>query len=403
MLADVVTPLWRLDYEQQLSTKQQWCGEILNKFYDRKLTQSKQPKIHRIISSPVIEGYRNKDEFSVRTGADGNPKTVGFFIGKPVEGNVCCVPPTHLINVKERHKELSQIYQEFIRNSPLRACHDLHDGGYWRNLIVRSNSQNEVIAAVVVHPGGAMPDVVEKSKESLMHHFLNSGSNLKALYFQTCCQTRCASDVSPFILLYGEPYLYEELDGYKFRISPDSFFQVNPPAASLMYNAVLKMSHLNKKCTLLDLCCGTGAVSILASDYVRGSIGIEIVSQAVNDAVINAKMNSVTNCHFFCGRIEKTISKVFKEVEASPEIVIVLNPGRAGIDRAGIRAIRKIKQASRLIYISCKADSMSSMQNFHDLCNPKFDPSPAYHLTRMQPVDMFPHTNHCELIMLFQR
>lgn len=204
--------------------------------------------------------------------------------------------------------------------------------------------------------------------------------------------------------------------GFKFRISADAFFQVNQTAAEVLYSTVRDLCIPNIKQeeqrsqsggTLLDVCCGTGAIGIILSPRVDRVIGIELIEQAVKDAIHNATLNNVSNCEFFPGKAELALPRLMSELSsAGGGLTAVVNPARAGLHHKVIRALRNQPAICRLVYVSCKPDG-EAMRNFRELC---CAPDPlkkltgdAFSPTLAVPVDMFPHTSHCELVLLFER
>lgn len=406
-LAEVVTPLWRVPYEEQLQLKFQWTKNVVSliksklKSRSHKHNRMRMCRINKVLPSPVTSEYRNKDEFNVRCGVDGNPKTVGFFVGKTSKHEYVCVPPTYIINMKQKHKDVAAAYQQYIRESKYPACHDFRDGGHWRTLLVRSTVAGETMAVVLFHPQQLHEEQLQEEAQNLKDFFIQgpgSHCGLTSLYFQACPNTRCTNDEAPFQLLHGEPYITEQLCGYKFRISPDSFFQVNPAAAEVLYNELLNVAGLDQRTTLLDVCCGTGTISILASKKVRGSVGIEEIRDAVIDARHNALVNQVFNAEFFYGRAEKRIRKVLEHLSLASRIVAVVNPGRRGVGSRVVDVLNDCSQIKTVVYISCKADNPNTLSNFVQL-----QEGGKFHLQQIIPVDMFPHTFHTELILLFKR
>uniref|UniRef100_A0A0A9W7P9 tRNA (uracil(54)-C(5))-methyltransferase n=2 Tax=Lygus hesperus TaxID=30085 RepID=A0A0A9W7P9_LYGHE len=399
VISDIVTPLANMDYLSQLKVKKKWSGKILRKIKEMPIPKV-QTTLHTIIPSPVVDHYRNKDEFSIRTGVDGNPKTVGYFAGSPAKGDVVCIGPKGLKNMKPHHTKLAEVFQELVRESPLKACHDLHDGGFWRSITVRSNQKGDTMVVIVTHPNGASKEEEEGAKLLIKERFLDY--NVTSLFYQSSPHTRAPHDVVPYELLMGEPHIYEWIGEYRFRISPDSFFQVNVEAAPLLYDKAIHFVDPSPKSTLLDLCCGTGTVSIFASKMFRGCVGIDAIKHAIDDAEFNASSNHVFNCHFTTGLVEKSLGRILSELDMSPELSAILNPGRSGCNKRVTNTLRQSLQIRNLVYISCKADHPNVMSNFYELSHPKFDGVP-FQLTDVQPVDMFPHTNHCELMLVFRR
>ncbi|XP_023058637.1 tRNA (uracil(54)-C(5))-methyltransferase homolog isoform X3 [Piliocolobus tephrosceles] len=376
-LADVVTPLWRLSYEEQLK--------------------------------PVINGYRNKSTFSVNRGPDGNPKTVGYYLGTWRDGNIVCVQSNHLKNIPEKHSQVAQYYEVFLRQSPLEPCLVFHEGGYWRELIVRTNSQGHTMAIITFHPQKLSQEELHVQKEAVKEFFIRgpgAACDLTSLYFQESTMTRCSHQQSPYQLLFGEPYIFEELLSLKIRISPDAFFQINTAGAEMLYRTVGELTGVNSDTILLDICCGTGVIGLSLAQHTSQVLGIELVEQAVEDARWTAAFNGITNSEFHTGRAEKILPGLLKSKEDRQSIVAVVNPARAGLHYKVIQAIRNCRAIRTLVFVSCKLHGEST-RNVIELCCP---PDPAkkllgepFVLQQAVPVDLFPHTPHCELVLLFTR
>ncbi|KAJ8418214.1 hypothetical protein AAFF_G00139230 [Aldrovandia affinis] len=414
-LADAVTPLWRLSYEQQLQLKQQRQQEILHQLFNR-LANGTEPRTgaHRappllpIRPSPVRDGYRNKSTFSVNRGAEGNPKTVGYYVGSGKARNIVCVSGDHLLNMPEKHKLVARCYEEFIRLSPLDPCILFHKGGHWREITVRTNSAGDTMLIVFFHPQGMTQNEICVHKAALVEYFIQGPGTicqLDSLYFQETSMTRCSNEQSPYQLLYGASHIYEDVLGFKFRISADAFFQVNTAAAEVLYGAVRDLSAVAEGDTLLDVCCGAGAIGISMASLVERVIGVEVVEQAVEDAKHNATLNHVRNCEFLPGKAEVVLPQLVPLLSPEQGLVAVANPSRAGLHYRVVRALRNHSAIRRLVYVSCKPEG-EAMRNFQELCCPtdrqkKLTGEPFIPTTAV-PVDMFPHTLHCELVLVFE-
>uniref|UniRef100_V5HTR6 tRNA (uracil(54)-C(5))-methyltransferase n=1 Tax=Ixodes ricinus TaxID=34613 RepID=V5HTR6_IXORI len=227
-----------------------------------------------VVPSPVLEGYRNKDEFSIREGPSGEPKVVGFLVGSPTgEGKAVCVSPDHVIICKESHKRVARAFQRYIQRSPLAGCYETNFQGHWKNVVVRSNSRDEVMAIVVMHPQQLTQEQLIAEKQGLVDYFVHGEGkdcNIASLYFQACPHTRCSHEQAPFELLHGQPHLQEEMGDLRFRLSPESFFQVNSAVAGFMYDAVRQMLDCNQHSTLPGhLFAGTGTIGLY--DWPGGS------------------------------------------------------------------------------------------------------------------------------------
>ena len=188
--------------------------------------------------------------------------------------------------------------------------------------------------------------------------------------------------------IYGEKYLYEMIGEYKYRISSDSFFQVNSRTVNKLYNKVVEYAIKDeKKDNLVDLYCGTGTIGIYLSKYFNNIIGIELNKQAVEDAKENAKINSVNNIEFYAGDVGKIIND---QVKAD---VIVVDPPRSGLDKRTKDILLKIK-ANKIVYVSC--NPLTLARDIKELDN-------GYELGDITLVDMFPNTHHVESVCVLCR
>ncbi|XP_058392315.1 tRNA (uracil-5-)-methyltransferase homolog B isoform X3 [Diceros bicornis minor] len=364
-LADVVTPLWRLCYEEQLKVKFEAQKKILQR----------------------LESYLQMlNRVNVTTAA---PKSEGL----------CCL----------LHPIIPSYYEAFLRQSPLEPCLLFHKGGYWRELIVRTNSQGHTMAIITFHPQELTQEELCVQKETIKEFFTKGPGavcDLTSLYFQESTMTRCSHQQSPYQLLFGEPHIFEDLLGLKIRISPDAFFQVNTAGAEMLYRTVGELSGVNSNTILLDICCGTGVIGLSLAQYTSQVLGIELVEQAVEDARWTAAFNGITNCEFHAGRAEKILPQLLKSKEDGQLIVAVVNPARAGLHYQVVQAIRNCRAICTLVFVSCKPHGETT-RNIIELCCPPNSAKKLFGepfvLRQAVPVDLFPHTPHCELVLLFTR
>ncbi len=245
-LADVVTPLWRLSYDEQLELKQKHQERILSQLSGHlsgdSRSQSSSPvrgklrfPVLPVLPSPVRDGYRNKSTFSVNRGVDGNPKTVGFYVGTGRDGNIVCVNGDHLLNMPEKHKVVARCYQDFIRLSPLEPCLLFHTGGHWREVTVRTNAEGHTMAIVYFHPQTLTAEEVAVHKADLVDYFTRgpgSVCQLDSLFFQESTMTRCTHEESPYQLLHGQPHIYEQVT-HTIRAKLQCIRDCNNPALQL--------------------------------------------------------------------------------------------------------------------------------------------------------------------------
>ena len=193
-------------------------------------------------------------------------------------------------------------------------------------------------------------------------------------------------------ILYGEPYIEEELLDCRFRISARSFFQINPYATKLLYAKALEFAGLTGRETVIDLYCGTGTIGILAAKHAKKVYGIEIVADAVKDAKVNARINGVENIEFLNMDASHGAQAVLRsKIKAD---AVIVDPPRKGCSRDTLDAIVKIAP-KRLVYVSCDPATLAR--------DVKILMENGFSLEKIQPVDMFPQTVHVETVVLMTR
>ena len=193
-------------------------------------------------------------------------------------------------------------------------------------------------------------------------------------------------------VLYGNGYIMDTLCGNTFRISANSFYQVNSEQTEVLYKTAVELAKLTKEDTVIDAYCGIGTISLMAADYAGKVIGVEVNAQAVKDAKDNAKRNNCTNVGFICQDAGEFMREQAKKGTA-PQVVI-MDPPRAGSDDAFLNSLVTMAP-ERVVYISCNPETQA-----RDL---KKLTAKGYKVEVIQPVDMFPGTKHCESIVLLGR
>ncbi|XP_076209229.1 tRNA (uracil-5-)-methyltransferase homolog A isoform X2 [Aptenodytes patagonicus] len=322
-IADVVTPLWNMPYEEQLAKKKQECEQVL-----QKLTKE--------------------------IGNNNRALLPWLFLQKQKYNKLCC--PV-----------------EGVKASPLQKL-----------------SEEE------------LADL----KTSLAKHFtegMGKSSGVTSLYFVEEGQRKSPNlEDLPLEHVAGDKYIYEELLGLKFRISPHAFFQVNTQAAEILYTAIGEWAQLSQESTVLDICCGTGTIGISLAKKVKKVIGIELCQEAVQDAKVNAQINELNNTEFHCGKAEDIVPSLIN-VLAPQNLITIVDPPRAGLHSKVILAIRRAEHLKKLIYVSC--NPRAAMNNFVDLCRAPSNrvKGASFRPVKAMAVDLFPQTRHCELLIFFER
>ena len=194
------------------------------------------------------------------------------------------------------------------------------------------------------------------------------------------------------IVLYGKGFIRDNLCGCSFRISPQSFYQVNPVQTEILYKTAIEYAGLGRKETVIDAYCGIGTIGLVAAGKAKNVIGVELNPDAVHDAKINARENKITNTRFYQGDAGEFMEKMAEEGERAD--VVFMDPPRTGSDKKFMSSVIKLAP-SRIVYISCGPESLA-----RDL---EYFTEHGYTVRKIQPVDMFSFTDHCENVVLLRR
>jgi 23S rRNA (uracil1939-C5)-methyltransferase len=187
---------------------------------------------------------------------------------------------------------------------------------------------------------------------------------------------------------FGKGYITENVEGFEFKIGPKSFFQTNTKQAERLYKVVRDFACLSGNETVYDLYCGTGSIGIFVSARAKKIIGVESITDAINDAKENARINGVNHATFFAGDVINICNEDFFASHGKPDVIIT-DPPRAGMHEKLLRKIIET-QADTVVYVSCNPATQARDLNILD---------ERYAVAAVQPVDMFPHTHHIENVV----
>ncbi|XP_060803506.1 tRNA (uracil-5-)-methyltransferase homolog A [Amyelois transitella] len=419
-LRDVTTPCWRIPYDEQLLTKQKVIIDLLKKYENeiwlknparrseieakRKLFNGLTFELMGIKSSPVTEGYRNKCEFNI--GYDEFKElTVGFRLGKYNKGNICVVPIRTMCHVSEPMKKAVMLFQNYIRQSKLPPYSAVDYTGHWRGLMLRhSSTSDDIMMIIQFHPQSLTEEQLGEVKKDLIEYFSKEDAvacGIKSLYYEHVKKRLPGEEPSKPIHLMGPTHIVDSILGLQFRVSPEAFFQVNTKAANILYQQAIDLSEVKSDETVVDICCGTGTIGLCFAKYCNKVFGLDSVAEAIKDAKANAELNGIKNCEFFAGKAEQILSTVLERT--SKDVVAIVDPPRAGLHMRAVTQLRNTRNVKRLVYISCNPDT--AMKNFVDLSRQRSKTlrGAPFVPVRGVLVDMFPHTRHVELAVLFKR
>ncbi|GFO43106.1 tRNA (uracil-5-)-methyltransferase homolog a-like [Plakobranchus ocellatus] len=392
-LRNNVCPLWNLDYSQQLQQKTEKVKNVLRQiaqdnfvkwmFRNIKTKFDGMPcELLPIVPSPETCEYRNKNEFTIGYDLDVKTVMVGFRYGLYKDGTTSVGDCSNLGIAMPAAVPVVKSFTEFVSKSKWTPYLQHAGTGHWQTLTVRTFRTGDIMVMVDFVPRDLHQSEIEEAKVSL-REFYTSGEgskiNVKSFYFRVIGK-KGSSSGPDLQLLFGEEHVFESLMKLRFRISPQAFFQVNTPATEKLYSLISDWCEASSNTTLLDVCCGTGTIGLSMAKTVKEVIGIEMCTQAVEDARANVAINA-----------------------ALRDVVAVVDPPRAGLHKDVIRVLRRCTSIQRLVYVSCNPEI--ALTNFIDLIRPetgRHKGSP-FTLVKAVPVDLFPGTKHCELVLLFTR
>lgn len=371
---------------------------------------------------------------------------VGFLAGG-WSGGVSS--PHFASNIPDIVCGISDILDEFLKDSPIPPYTSSDHRGVWRTITIRSSDITKQCMIIICHApakGGAgakidgsddYSDVFDKEKERLVKMLTGripkpkrelSGPGTEnmnndegffdykvtSLFFQEFEGLSNPTPQHPVQHVYGEKFLEEKLLQCTFQISPGAFFQVTTEGAEVLYKVVvdrLKEVTTNPEDTLLfDVCCGTGTIGLtcMKEGAVGKVVGIDISEPAIKDAIVNAEKNGFSGTNgctkFVASRAENAMYNEIKSAGRGKSMVAVVDPSREGLHQDVCKALRNERAINRIIYVSCNPTG-SLIKDAGILCSPetkKYRGLP-FKISSAQPVDMFPLTDHCEMVMVFDR
>ncbi len=255
-----------------------------------------------------------------------------------------------------------------------------------RNLIIRTSSTGEIMVIVVFFENNS--DKIE----ALMQHLRQQFPEITALMYVINPKRNDTISDLEVVLYDGKDHLTEKLGDLVFKIGPKSFFQTNSRQAFILYSKVKEMAALNGHETVYDLYTGTGTLALFLSPFAQKVVGIEYIAQAVENARENSALNRQNNNVFVAGVMEKILDDSFINQHGKPDVVIT-DPPRSGMHPRVVEQLLKMAP-ERIVYVSCNPATQA-----RDIALL----TPLYKVIEIQPVDMFPHTEHVENIALLEK
>lgn len=379
-----------LPYGEQLRFKQRQVADQLGRIGKIEL-----PAVSPILGSAKTLFYRNKLEFTFSNKrwltaeeiASGDEITDSPALG------------FHIPNLFDKVLDIRKCWLQDDPSNPIRLAvreFCLENGysfynirehkGLMRNLIVRTSTTGEVMAIVVF--GENDPQRID----ALLQHTAEKFPQITSLMYVV--NTKLNDTIGDLdILSYrGNDHIFEQMEGLRFKIGPKSFYQTNSLQAYELYKIARDFAALTGTETVYDLYTGTGTIANFVARQCRKVVGVEYVPEAIEDAKVNARLNGIGNAVFYAGDMKDVLNERFIAENGQPDVVI-LDPPRAGIHEDVARTILSAAPA-RIVYVSCNPATQARDVALLD---------EAYRVTKIQPVDMFPHTHHVENVVQLMR
>lgn len=322
--------------------------------------------------------YRNKLQYPVGTTKEG--PLMGVFAKR--SHRIIVNENCHIQN-KLTQKIAKDVFNFIVENN-IPAYNEEKGTGEIRHIYLRIGVKTNQVMLVII----TNKRKITKQKE-LVDFITNKYTQIKTVVKNINTKSTNVILGQENEILYGDGYIKDDLLGITFKISPMSFYQVNPIQTEKLYKAAIEGANLTGKETIFDLYCGIGTIGICALKKAKYLYGIETVPQAIEDAKENAKINNIENAEFIVGNVEEELPKLIVEKDVIPDVVFI-DPPRKGCDNVAIETLLKIK-AKKIVYISCNPATLA-----RDLAKLK----ELYDIKEVQPVDMFPFTSHVECVAL---
>ena len=367
--------LRHVKYEETLKMKQNAVQSLVNKTLKNKL------QVKETVGMENPLHYRNKAQYPIGINKQGEP-VIGVFANRTHE----VIPIDNCLIQNKKSEEIAKFIIEFIKEKNISIYDEKTGKGLVRHIVTKVGIKTGEIMCVIVINGHKIPN-----ENELVENLKTRYPEIKAIVKNVNMKNTNVILGQENINLYGNGYIEDILGEYKFKISPLSFYQVNPVQAEKLYNLGVSMAEITKNDVVFDLYCGIGTISLFMSKFAKKVYGIEIVEEAVKMAKENAQNNNVSNTEFFAGDVEIVLDDLINNKGLKADVVM-FDPPRKGLDKKSIDNILNIRP-KKIVYISCNPATL--IRDLADFEN-------EYDIKTIIPVDMFPYTSHIECVSVLQ-
>ena len=366
-----------LDYEKQLEYKENKVGGLLERV----------GKIRDYVMEPIIGmeepwHYRNKAQFPVGKDKDGKIIT-GFYAGRTHS----IVPLDKCFIQHPLNEQIMSIVQRWMEEFNISSYDEVSHKGLVRHIFTRIGKYTEEVMVCLVINGKKIP------KEAELIERLKQIPGIKSICLNVNRENTNVILGKDIQCLWGQPYITDKIGEISYRISPLSFFQVNPIQTQKLYATALEYAGLTGKETVWDLYCGIGTISLFLAQAAKKVYGVEIVPEAIRDAQENARLNHIENAEFFVGKAEEVLPEQYEKNGVYADVIVV-DPPRKGCDEKLLACMVQMAP-ERIVYVSCDPATLARDLNY--LSNH------GYKVKKVRCTDMFPHSVHVETVVLLSQ
>ena len=353
------------------------------------------PEILPILKSPKTKYYRNKLEYTFSNRRWLLPEEIdnkdnylnynglGFHIPKMfdkiIDIDECFLQPSP-------SNEIRLAVKKFAVENNFTFFDIRNHNGLLRNLIIRTSATTDDLMVIV-----AFYENDTEKIEMLLNFIAESFPEITSLMYVINQKHNDSISDQEILLFRGNDHIFETMGKLRFKIGPKSFYQTNSEQALNLYNITKDFANISNNDIVYDLYTGTGTIANFIAKQAKKVIGLEYVPEAIEDAKINSEINKITNTEFYAGDIKDLLSFDFISEKGKPDIII-LDPPRAGVHKNVIKSMLFAKP-QKIVYVSC--NPATQVRDINLL-------SELYKVTKIQPVDMFPHTHHVENVVLLE-
>ncbi len=387
--------LQQMSYESQLeykANKVKNCMLRIGGISKEQLARSMEPVIG--MEEPYY--YRNKAQYPVGIGKDGR-SVMGFYANHShsiIECTDCAIQ-------EPVNTAILPVIKAFMEEKHIPAYDELTGKGLVRHVLTRVGFHTKEVMVCIIINGRKFPqaaELAENVRKAVENHHDNSGKGgyiLKSFCLNVNTEKTNVILGQEILPVYGETYITDKIGEIQYRISPLSFYQVNPRQTVKLYEKALEYADLSGNEIVWDLYCGIGTISLFFAQKAKQVYGVEIVPQAIEDAKVNSELNNITNAEFFAGAAEEVMPAKYKESGGTMKAdVICVDPPRKGCEQSLLDTIASM-EPKRIVYVSCDPATLAR--------DVKYLGEKGYELKKVCPVDQFGHSTHVETVILLSR